>query len=1306
MLLSVLLLAGRRLPSTAPFLFGNTDFKVVQYNGRGILLADPCARQLVCNTIKQLSRSAHVLCLEEVHGHSQEIEKCLSLWLPGWKIFASSAHCADGSHNFGAGGVVIALCPAVAAGAVSIIPNILVKGRCNSVSINFAGGRICIINIHNYNLLKTQIQKIGAFLARIAAVDRTNPTENFSLLVGDFNFLAEGDHRFKIGRPALAANLSRPLPSYSHAKHWKTILDNWTELAQPFPTHIISNSESASRLDRGFTSAPANQILNIDISVATIGTPEGYEASGQSDHCPVAYTFGIRDLKPGTSRPIARNICKDPSFAIYSASCAEAIKLVRQPPHEILRLYNKVLLTSARRVRDDNLFLLPDGSDNMRLVTDSISRAIWRQDISLAKMLIARSVFAASILGINSGGAIFNRDPERFDFIFTELRQERSAANLAALQKEQATTSSQIVRSKLKGRIQAARRMSSMYFPRGKRLKLAGIRVINSEGADTTFTDPPLVQKSLQDYWGNVYAHKDIDTEAAEKLFKFYSDHKSHLFEFDDLELPDSDFFEEYLPRLRDSATGRNGIPYSAYKALIPLSAHVFSVHTEYMSTEIEPVHLESFNEQLIWFALKGVCADDDIAAYREASQLRTIFGSNCDAKIIAGAIASKITPPTLALTPPEQRGFCKGRQLSLNAVDLDTFMRAFNVMFQGPWEIPNLDNFPLVALFDFCNAFPTMLHQWLFLVLKGLRLPPKYRWLIHWLYQRIITYASGVGDGSLLFAILRGVKTGCPLSSILFLLGVNPIVELFIIISDGPKLSVTRVCADDFGSSIKHLFVLKRQASIFGIAAKACGLHLKPVKCVLIFSGIDVDESFIEAVRSWLRENIPEFAEFVITSAGKYLGWILGRNSDALSFAEPIAKYNKRVLEIVDARAPSTVAFLKYNERVAPVLSYVAQFAIPPFDLDIGRIEYQAIHKILRLPPQSMSFALTHRLEDFCAVAPIALEDYCLAVMYRFAYSERVYLANLAVTVQKLIGDSNTCEAFERLIIPDAGLNSPPILQSLFNALDLSGSHSRLQVAAATVAESFLDSEEAVWLTNPSVVSCYDFGIKKILLPEVVPEKLQGSLLKIFKLAKEAVPLGPLLAAKAVITLTPSVGASIRMSNNWYESLNNVFKTCKILLRVCWLKCIAGAWTTSARMHDGPLWPCIFGCPDAKDEVKHYFLCPILWQLSREQIGQEDDISIGERLCLQNPTKQKLRHLALCHITYHSCKNDHVIKALMNDFCRRLDSSSSACSSGDSSTSSSSSSSSSHHDVNPWPIVQDRAVGFCRAGVSIIGPP
>ena len=89
-----------------------------------------------------------------------------------------------------------------------------------------------------------------------------------------------------------------------------------------------------------------------------------------------------------------------------------------------------------------------------------------------------------------------------------------------------------------------------------------------------------------------------------------------------------------------------------------------------------------------------------------------------------------------------------------------------------------------------------------------------------------------------------------------------------------------------------------------------------------------------------------------------------------------------------------------------------------PLVTLTLGRLEYQAKHKLLRLPPQSMSYELSHRLEDFCAASLIALEDYCLAIMFRFAYSERKCLADMAVRVQKLIGDNVTLEAGGRLII------------------------------------------------------------------------------------------------------------------------------------------------------------------------------------------------------------------------------------------------------------------------------------------------
>ena len=76
-----------------------------------------------------------------------------------------------------------------------------------------------------------------------------------------------------------------------------------------------------------------------------------------------------------------------------------------------------------------------------------------------------------------------------------------------------------------------------------------------------------------------------------------------------------------------------------------------------------------------------GVKDEDDVAVYRTPGQLRTIFGSNADSKILATGLADILTEPTLALTLGIQRGSCRGRQLALNVVDLDSYMRAFNTI-------------------------------------------------------------------------------------------------------------------------------------------------------------------------------------------------------------------------------------------------------------------------------------------------------------------------------------------------------------------------------------------------------------------------------------------------------------------------------------------------------------------------------------------------------------------------------------------------------------------------------------------------
>ena len=256
-----------------------------------------------------------------------------------------------------------------------------------------------------------------------------------------------------------------------------------------------------------------------------------------------------------------------------------------------------------------------------------------------------------------------------------------------------------------------------------------------------------------------------------------------------------------------------------------------------------KPGDLEAFNRQLVWFAPKGVRDDDKKAVYRGPSQLRTIFGSNCDSKIVSGTIANKLTPATLAITPDIQRGFCRGRQLAMNVVDLDAYTRVFNTLHGWEQHCGDVKDLPGTALYDFCNAFPTLLHEWLFYVLKAIRCPKSYRNVIQAMYTRIMAFSSGIGECAFLFFVLGGVKTGCPLSSMLFLLGVNPIIHLFIWLSDGPKLSVTRVCADDFGSALKTLSALKNQAAIFRAASGITGLHLKTSKCVLIISCVELSD-------------------------------------------------------------------------------------------------------------------------------------------------------------------------------------------------------------------------------------------------------------------------------------------------------------------------------------------------------------------------------------------------------------------------------------------------------------------------------
>jgi hypothetical protein len=189
---------GLRLPN-GPFLssFGVSELQVLSWNGRGICMSDPGQRLSMGCHIKRLAKVGHILCFQEVHGVEGDIFLQFGAWLPSWKIFVSPFLHPDGTANSASGGVVIAVCPAIALVA-NFEERFLVPGRCMGLSIFVEDKVLTVVNIHNYGYTRAQVKSLGSHLSHIAHNGKVNPLCCFGMCVGDFNIKAENEKSFKI----------------------------------------------------------------------------------------------------------------------------------------------------------------------------------------------------------------------------------------------------------------------------------------------------------------------------------------------------------------------------------------------------------------------------------------------------------------------------------------------------------------------------------------------------------------------------------------------------------------------------------------------------------------------------------------------------------------------------------------------------------------------------------------------------------------------------------------------------------------------------------------------------------------------------------------------------------------------------------------------------------------------------------------------------------------------------------------------------------------------------------------------------
>ena len=97
-------------------------------------------------------------------------------------------------------------------------------------------------------------------------------------------------------------------------------------------------------------------------------------------------------------------------------------------------------------------------------------------------------------------------------------------------------------------------------------------------------------------------------------------------------------------------------------------------------------------------------------------------------------------------------------------------------------------------------------------------------------------------------------------------------------------------------------------------------------------------------------------------------------------------------------------------------------------------------MHRILHMLPNCVSRKLGGVISKFTVINPTPLYEYQLASMLRFAHSDENYFRSLADRARELCGDSLSCASLAAGRLPDGAHHSPPVLNLLLDALELTG--------------------------------------------------------------------------------------------------------------------------------------------------------------------------------------------------------------------------------------------------------------------------
>lgn len=1052
-------------------------------------------------------------------------------------------------------------------------------------------------NVHNFGMTFGEARRLRRALHGDVREARAAPQEVQVFIMGDVNLEADGQR------------------STSRAEHqWRDMMEMVDEVCSGEPTRWDAIAQRASSIDRCGCIVARSAWTRNRILFSPVGAAQVYSAAGLSDHAPMMLRGSPRAHLPPDQRPVPPEIAQAPELREHLSALLKAARLediFGERPMERLEVHKRLLKEAARLTRDD---LLSDGAfaEHVRgheaereeirreLRLKAMARAWWAGDAHLSRRLLGVWSEAAEYIELRGAGVDMVR-PMEFEAALAEATRagvERRARE-AARDADIGTRSKRAAAKRIRA---GARRVARMWRPRAARLRFSEVVYEHAERAQeqrAPSTDPGDMFREVQRHWAAVFNSPGSSQEEVDTLLREWG----RPWRMHGVRMPSSQDVQGVIERAPRTAPGPDGLPYQLWAAEAAASAR--TLHSVMCALASGAPAPPGFNDAWLCMLPKGREAGDASgAASRKVKALRPLSLKNTDSKTIAAATARSMRATVASEAHPAQRGFVCGRQLTANIVEMDAYARLFRT------TVPDEDR-PVLAMLDLLAAFPSVCRRFLFCVLVFLGFPDGLVCIVRALYDS----GDMLWQGPMAAVVCQatsGVAQGCPLSGVLFVCVMDPVLRRIHTVLWRPRLGMVRACADDLALAMRTARAARLLAPEFKRAEKVAGLTLKAEKCQAVPLSTTPRPDDEEQWRAALESGGTGWGRFRVVEHAMYLGVRLGGATLAEIWASPVSKWRDRVSEAVREAPPAVAMSIHYAARILPVLGYIATMYPPPADM--ARLDRDAVCRMLRLPGSSMPYRGIAELTAEWGFPRFAdAELYCLtALAVSATQTEAKWRPLGALLGPGTESDRPLARWGARYDDRQVGI---PIAVHLADALRPPRD---ARPAARAVADALV--QLAAQATRRKV---QDLALRAVA-PRWVAKAVQSRLAKVL-LGDGSEPEPPPDAAQ----LDCIRGHARRLSPQWAVTL---------------MRGPLNWWCTSHRMHDGTRDMCLFGCAGQGDCLAHYLRCaPVrmtvgIFDESDPHTSVADFFGLGEAADVSDPPAA-FRRLILATLGYHAVR-------------------------------------------------------------------